>query len=236
MIGGKSSKLVIVLSVLIGSSSGFASQYNLADIPESFRDLWGEQDGFLEVRFYGQSLGVHRIKLTPTTVAFESPDSLLDKIEINKEKEADLRVLMRGSFQRNGNMSCQGYTGQNNCNYIKTNTVAVIVDDVENVLNLFIGNEFLASGENDSDYYQPSKNTKKAFIHSQTINLSDTGNYENLSIVGTGSLGITDNSYAIWVGQQIIIGINLTITMNSRLTAYISDMILKKIFTISWDG
>lgn len=197
MVSKNFSKLSIVLFFFLSSPLGFADKNKITNIPESFRDLWGEQDGFLEVRFYGQSLGVHRIKLTPTTVAFESPDSLLDKIEINKEKEADLRVLMRGSFQRNGNMSCQGYTGQNNCNYIKTNTVAVIVDDVENVLNLFIGNEFLASGENDSDYYQPSKNTKKAFIHSQTINLSDTGNYENLSIVGTGSLGITDNSYAI---------------------------------------
>ncbi|HAL9829167.1 TPA: hypothetical protein H7W28_004850, partial [Escherichia coli] len=86
MIGGKSSKVVIVLSVLIGSSSGFASKYNLVDIPESFRDLWGEQDELLEVRLYGQSLGVHRIKSTPTTVAFESPDNLLDKIEINKGK------------------------------------------------------------------------------------------------------------------------------------------------------
>lgn len=198
MVGKNFSKISIVLSLILGSSSGFAGSIDNSNIPESFRDLWGEQDELLEVRLYGQSLGIHRVKTTPTMVEFDSPDSLLDKMDVNKEKETELRRLMRGSFPRNGNMSCQGDTGQNNCNYIKTNTVAVIVDDADNVLNLFIGNEFLASGGPNSDYHQLSRNTKKALLHSQTINLSDSGDYENLSISGTGSLGVTDNSYAVF--------------------------------------
>lgn len=198
MVGGKLSKIAIVLSFILCSSSGFAGNYNIADIPESFRDLWGEQDELLEVRLYGQSLGIHRVRTTPATVKFDSPDGLLDKIDINRGKETELKELMSDSLPRNGNMSCQGNSGEHGCNYIKTNTVAVILDDTDNILNLFIGNEFLASGDSESEYYQLSRNSKKAFIHSQTINLSDSGDYENLSVSGTGSLGVTDNSYAVF--------------------------------------
>ncbi len=193
------SKITIVLSFIFSSSChGGYGNYNIADIPESFRDLWGEQDELLEVRLYGQSLGIHRVRTTPATVKFGSPDNLLDKIDINKKKKTELKELMSEPFPRNGNMSCQGNTGEHSCNYIKTNTVAVIVDDTDNVINLFIGNEFLASGDPESDYHQLSRSSKKAFIHSQTINLSDSGDYENLSVSGTGSLGVTDNSYTVF--------------------------------------
>lgn len=198
MVGGELSKIAIVLSFIIGSSSGFAGNYNIADIPESFRDLWGEQDELLEVRLYGQSLGIHRVRTTPATVKFDSPDGLLDKIDINREKETELKELMSDSLPRNGNMSCQGHSGEHSCNYIKTNTVAVIIDDADNVLNLFIGNDFLVSGDPESEYHQLSRNSKKAFIHSQAINLSDSGDYENMSVSGTGSLGVTENSYAVF--------------------------------------
>lgn len=190
--------VVILLSFLACSPSVFANNYNITDIPESFRGLWGEQDELVEIRFYGRSLGIHRVRTTPTTVRFDSPDGLLDKIDINKERETKLKELMVNSFPRNGNMSCQGNSGEHSCNYIKTDTVAVIVDDADNVINLFIGDEFLASGDKESDYHQLSRNSKKAFIHSQTINLSDSGNYKNLSVSGTGSLGVTDNSYTVF--------------------------------------
>ncbi|HAL1993897.1 TPA: fimbrial protein, partial [Escherichia coli] len=102
------------------------------------------------------------------------------------------------SFSRNGNMSCQGNTTiQYNCNYIKTKSVDVIVDDVDNVVNLFIGNEFLDSEAHNDEYHQLSRNVKKAFIQSQTINVSDSGKYKRLSISGNSALGITDTSYAV---------------------------------------
>ncbi len=198
MIRIKLGRFAVVLSFALSASSGFADNPEITSIPESFRDLWVEQDELLEVRFYGQSLGIYRVKTTPTTVRFNTPENLLDKIDINKEKKTELMKLMRDSFPRNGNMSCQGVSEQHNCNYIKTNTIAVIVDDADNVLNLFIGNKFLAFGNSENEYHQLSRNSKKAFIHSQTINLSDSGDYNSLSVSGTGSLGITDNSYAMF--------------------------------------
>ncbi|KEM45288.1 CFA/I fimbrial subunit C domain protein, partial [Escherichia coli 6-319-05_S4_C3] len=85
-------------------------------------------------------------------------------------------------------MSCQGNTTiQYNCNYIKTKSVDVIVDDVDNVVNLFIGNEFLDSEAHNDEYHQLSRNVKKAFIQSQTINVSDSGKYKRLSISGNSA-------------------------------------------------
>ena len=203
------SKIAVLLSCILYSSSGLADNTEMIDVPESFRDLWGEQDELLEVKLYGQSLGIQRVKTTPTTVRIDSPDSLLDKIDINKEKETELRELLRRSFPRNGNLSCQGSSGQHGCNYIKTNSAAVIMDDVDNVLNLFIGSDFLASGEAGSDYYQLSRNTKKAFIHSQTVNLSDSGHYNSLSVSGLEPLELRRIVILFLIGMLITISQNI---------------------------
>ncbi|WP_088556382.1 CFA/I pilus usher protein CfaC [Escherichia coli] len=189
----KKNRLVVAISVALIPYIGVTG-----DIPDSFRDLWGEQDEFYEVKLYGQTLGIHRIKTTPTHIKFYSPESILDKINLKKEKEKELSVFFTNSFSRNGNMSCQGNTTiQYNCNYIKTKSVDVIVDDVDNVVNLFIGNEFLDSEAHNDEYHQLSRNVKKAFIQSQTINVSDSGKYKRLSISGNSALGITDTSYAV---------------------------------------
>ncbi len=67
-------------------------------------------------------------------------------------------------------MSCQGNAAiQYNCNYIKTKSVDVIVDDVDNVVNLFIGNEFLDSEAHSDEYHQLSRNVKKLLYKARQL-------------------------------------------------------------------
>lgn len=198
MLYNKLSRIAFALSFALGSSSIYASSPVTESIPKEFRDLWGEEDELIEVRLYGQSLGIHRIKTTPTTIRFESPDNVLSKIDVSKNKDK-LKELMQDSFPRNSNLSCQGGAGDqvSRCNYIKTNTVAVVVDDAENILNLFIGEQFLTSNNSTSGYHKVSRNTEKALIHSQVINFSDSAYYKQFYVSGAGSLGVTENSYAV---------------------------------------
>ncbi|OTB26748.1 TcfC E-set like domain-containing protein [Escherichia coli] len=198
MLSKKYSRTAFVLSCILGSLPVYAAPSEIENIPEGFRGLWDEQDELLEVRLYGRSLGIHRIKTTPTTIRFQSPDNLLNLIDIIKDKH-EIKKYFQGSLPRNGNMSCQGNFGYEKygCNYISTSTVAVILDDTENVLHLFMGERFLTSSNTKGEYYQKNKNTQKAFIHRQQINLSKSDGYDNLFISGGGSLGITDNSYTV---------------------------------------
>lgn len=74
------------MSCILGSLPVYAAPSEIENIPEGFRGLWDEQDELLEVRLYGRSLGIHRIKTTPTTIRFQSPDNLLNLIDIIKDK------------------------------------------------------------------------------------------------------------------------------------------------------
>ncbi|MDX5691460.1 fimbrial protein, partial [Escherichia coli] len=158
-----------------------------------------EQDELLEVNLYGRSLGVHRVLTTPTTVKFSSVEEILEKINVKQEKKEDLRSLLLQSYSRNGNMSCNGFDEKEySCNYIRTDTVNVIVDEENNELNLFIGASFLSVQAQDNIYYQKNINSEKAFIHSQTINFSESEGYKSLSLKGVGAQGLTENSYLVF--------------------------------------
>ncbi|MBB7708319.1 fimbrial protein, partial [Escherichia coli] len=67
-----------------------------------------------------------------------------------------------------------------------------------NELNLFIGASFLSVQAQDNIYYQKNINSEKAFIHSQTINFSESEGYKSLSLKGVGAQGLTENSYLVF--------------------------------------
>lgn len=200
----KNSISILILYVFsCGNSIGSNTDFN---IPEEFRSLWEEQEEVYEVRLYGESLGVHKTKVTPVEISFPNPEGIINNIKGTLPRKEELLQLLNNKYPRNDVLSCQGMSSEGtNCNFIKTDTVTVIVDDSEGVINLFIDKNYMPENKNkdDNGVWSVTSDTDKAFVHNQIINATKSKNYKNLSLSGTGALGLSENSYSVfdWNGN-----------------------------------
>lgn len=107
---------------------------------------------------------------------------MLNLIDIIKDKH-EIKKYFQGSLPRNGNMSCQGNFGYEKygCNYISTSTVAVILDDTENVLHLFMGERFLTSSNTKENII------RKTRIRKKLLSIDNRLIYQNLMAMITSS-------------------------------------------------
>ncbi|ALX93553.1 hypothetical protein AV650_08245 [Serratia fonticola] len=168
------------------------------NIPADFKELWQPQFAMVEVKLYGRSLGVFKLSVLPDTVSFSEPEKVLEKLHVPDDKRPALLSLLSSPLARNGNLSCQGQSDTpTQCDFVPTDTAAVIMDDSDSVLNLFLGKAYLPDLNENSLFWQPTEDSRNALLHSQTLNYADSDGYRTLSLTGLGALGITKDSYTI---------------------------------------
>ncbi len=167
-------------------------------VPAGFEDIVAGHEERVEVDLLGKSLGLFSVFVTPETVRFEHPQELLDALagqaDLEKHGEQIADALSR-EMARNGNLACQGTAGVDGCGYVETASAAVIYDESNGALNLFLASGWLAPEAKPKPYHTLSASIDNALIHAQTINLSGGRGYRSLSIAGTGALGITPQSF-----------------------------------------
>lgn len=177
----------------------FAEELNApSDVPAEFQELWQPQAEMAEVKVYGRSLGVFKLNVLPETVSFTEPEKVLEKLHVPEAQKPALLSLLQKPMARNGNLSCQGQNNaQIKCDFIETDTAAVIMDDSDSVVNLFVGKAFLPDQSENAMFWLPTEDSHNGLLHSQTVNYSDNDGYRTLSLTGLGALGVTKNSYTI---------------------------------------
>ncbi|MCF2182815.1 TcfC E-set like domain-containing protein [Escherichia coli] len=166
-------------------------------VPKEFRTLWAGQDEIVEVYFYGSSLGMFRIQSMPDSIRFYEPIKIVDKLNVKPEIREKVQRLLSTPLSRNGNLSCPKGTLDNEkgCGFIRTDGAAVIFNENDETLNLFVNRNFLLSTANNENQFRETTEGDNAFIHSQSLNVSDNRQYQSLFASGIGTLGITQDSY-----------------------------------------
>ena len=167
-------------------------------VPPGFEDIIAGHDERINVSFLGRQVGLFRVFVTPETVRFEDPNRLLQALASRLNPGADVSVIgdaLSKSMARNGNLACARQTGVNGCGYVDTDSAAVIYDESEGSIELFLSRDWVSTEVQEQRFREPSPMTENALIHQQTINLSGGRGYESLSVSGTGALGITPNSF-----------------------------------------
>ncbi len=168
------------------------------NIPAEFLSLWERHMELVEVKLYGRNLGLFQIAVMPDTIEFTEPERIVQELNVSEEISKILAEQLKKPLSRNGNRSCQGYSDTElGCNYLKTDSVAVILDDTDSSLYLFVNEKYLSGSNSDMVFWHPTANSKNALIHSQVMNFSDDKYYKTFNISGDGALGITRDSYAV---------------------------------------
>lgn len=179
-------------------------------IPAGFEELAQGQVILTEVSVYGRSLGVFRSQVDLEGVRFLQPAELASAIKNaypNSSVPDDLlHNKLNSRFQRNGNLSCSTNGGAPGCDYLKTDSIAIIYDENNARINLFLAGQYLPQDRVRNIYYEPSAESRNAFVHQQNINFVADRNYQSASVQGNGSLGVTDSGYLNvdwnWQGQR----------------------------------
>ncbi|UEP46743.1 cable pilus usher protein CblC [Burkholderia ambifaria] len=167
-------------------------------VPAGFEDIVAGSEERITVNFLGKPLGLFRVFVTPETVRFEDPGRLLQALGSNIDPAKDAALIggaLSKPMARNGNLACSGQGGLNGCGYVETNGAAVIYDESDGNIELFLSRDWLSTEERDRRFREPSSMTENALIHQQTINLSGGRSYKSLSVSGTGALGLTPKSF-----------------------------------------
>ncbi|KVN24863.1 fimbrial protein [Burkholderia pyrrocinia] len=167
-------------------------------VPPGFEDIVAGHDERIDVKFLGQPLGLFRVFVTPEAVRFEDPARLLRALGSHVDPAADVSTIgdaLSKPMARNGNLACAGQAGLNGCGYVETDSAAVVYDESEGSIELFLSRDWLSTEERDQRFREPSSMTENALIHQQTVNLSGGRGYRSLSVSGTGALGITPKSF-----------------------------------------
>jgi len=175
-----------------------SSAYSASTVPPGFEDIVTGHDERINIKFLGKQLGLFRVFVTPDGVRFEEPERVLHMLSSQIHPEADkalLREALSKTMLRNGNLACAGQLGESGCGYVDTESAAVIYNESDGNIELFLSRQWVTTEERDQRFRVPSPMTENALIHQQTINLSGGQGYKSLSVSGTGALGITSNSF-----------------------------------------
>lgn len=195
---------------LLGLCS-FTSQATLIP-PPGFESLLEGQTEQIEVLLPGHSLGLFPVVVKPDTVQFMSPLMVLESSGLAAlpaaERQKALAALSR-PLLRNSNLVCGVSEAKDSseCGYVATDKedVAVIFDENNAQLSLFLNRDWLPDEERrDKRWLTPTPEGVSAFIHRQTLYLSDDLHSRNMTLNGSGALGLGDGRYlggnwaAIW--------------------------------------
>lgn len=179
-------------------------------VPAGFEELARGQDMMLDVSLYGETLGVFQARVDLEDVQFLHPKALAVAV-LKKYADAPgigplLSRLLNSPLKRNGNLACNTNGRAPGCDYIETDSVAIIYDENNARADLFLGDQYRPSKKKENIYYDASADSRNALVHQQNINFVADRNYQSASLQGNGSLGVTQNGYLNidwnWQGQR----------------------------------
>lgn len=179
-------------------------------IPSGFEDLAKTQRLWTEVSLYGESLGLFETEINLETVTFTRPQALIDAIkhQFNDDPAliASINEALAAPLPRNGNLACSSNGSASGCDYIDTHRLAIIYDENNARINLFLDKRYLPKHTANSQWYQPTHDSENALIHQQNINFVADRNYQSATIQGNGALALTEKGYLnldwTWLGQR----------------------------------
>lgn len=168
-------------------------------VPEGFEELVTGQDTWLDVKFLGQSTGLFEATVTLDSVQFKDPQALIKALNFQQPSDSPLYQqalqLLSAPLARHGNLACSSNANAAGCGYLETDSLAIIYDENNNAVDIFASKLLLPEADKKALYYTPTRQTENAFIHQQLINVSSQQDSQNLSVQGSGSLGVLSNSY-----------------------------------------
>ena len=179
-------------------------------VPAGFEELARGQNMMLDVSLYGESLGVFQARVDLESVQFLQPEALAAAVLKKHADAPGLEPLLRRSLssplKRNGNLACGTNGAAPGCDYIETDSVAVIYDENNARAGLFLGGQYRPPEKKEDVYYDASAESKNALVHQQNLNFVADRDYQSASVQGNGSLGVTQNGYLNvdwnWQGQR----------------------------------
>ncbi|KFD19485.1 TcfC E-set like domain-containing protein [Yokenella regensburgei] len=179
-------------------------------VPAGFEELAKSQHLWIEVTLYGDSLGLFETDITLEKVSFRQPESLIAVIK--KRFNDDPRLLsaigavLAAPLPRNGNLACSSNGDARGCDYLDTDSAAIIYDENNARISLFLDKHFLAKPSVDRQWYQPTRETENALVHQQNINFVADRDYQSINVQGNGALAVTQDGYFNldwnWQGQR----------------------------------
>lgn len=179
-------------------------------IPAGFEDLAKNQRLWIDVSLYGESLGLYETDINLESVTFVQPDNLLDAIKRRFNDDPTLLAMVRNALaaplSRNGNLACSSNGFAQGCDYVDTAGLAVIYDENNARISLFLNKRYLPKQAQEKQWYQPTKDTENALIHQQNINFVADRDYQSATVQGNGALALTEDGYFTldwnWQGQR----------------------------------
>ncbi|EAN4330543.1 fimbrial protein [Salmonella enterica] len=187
-----------ILGLLIFSILNVANARTDA-IPAGFEAIVLGQQEYVDVYFAGRNLGKFYATVNLDTVKFEQPQKIITAMALGDDKERTQTIAAKLSqpLERHGEQACSVINNSTGCGYLSTQDVALIYNDEQNAVTLFLNKEWYPDSAQSSLYLKASQdeNIVNAFIHQQDINVAIQDDFKTAYLQGTGALGITDNSY-----------------------------------------
>lgn len=179
-------------------------------VPPGFEDLAKTQRLWTEVNLYGESLGLFETDITLETVSFVAPENVVAAIKRRFNDAPSLVATVSAALAvplaRNGNLACSSNGSAAGCDYINTDRAAIIYDENNARINLFLDKKFLPKQTAENTWYQPTHGTENALIHQQNINFVADRDYQSATVQGNGALALTQDGYVnldwTWLGQR----------------------------------
>ncbi|CUY08263.1 MULTISPECIES: TcfC E-set like domain-containing protein [Serratia] len=179
-------------------------------IPEGFEELAKNQRLWIEVTLYGDSLGLFETDMNLESVRFIQPESLLDAIKSRFNDDPRLlsaiSAVLAAPMPRNGNLACSSNGEALGCGYIETDSAAVIYDENNARISLFLDKHYMPKPSEDKQWFQPTRETENALVHQQNINFVADHDYQSVNVQGNGALAVTQDGYVNvdwnWLGQR----------------------------------
>ncbi|WP_338492242.1 hypothetical protein VRB23_20580 [Erwinia aphidicola] len=148
-------------------------------VPAGFEELARGQNMMLDVSLYGESLGVFQARVDLENVQFLQPEALAAAVLKKSADAPGLETLLRRSLssplKRNGNLACGTNGAAPGCDYIETDSVAVIYDENNARAGLFLGGQYRPSKRRKTSTTMPARRAKMRWCTSRTSTLLPTG-------------------------------------------------------------
>ncbi|WP_336796231.1 TcfC E-set like domain-containing protein [Erwinia aphidicola] len=203
-------RLAPITAAIITALPFGGASFAKIQVPPGFEELARGQIMMLEVSLYGESLGIFQARVDLENVQFMDPQELAAAVLKKYAGVAGLPALLtnslNSSLKRNGTLSCSTNGRAPGCDYIDTDGVAIIYDENNARVGLFLGQQYRPKKDVQDVYYDASADSSNALVHQQNVNFVADRNYQSASVQGNGSLGVTQNGYLNvdwnWQGQR----------------------------------
>lgn len=168
-------------------------------IPPGFEAIVQGQQEYLDVYLAGRNLGKFYATVNLDTVKFEQPEKVIAAMALGNDQSriGPVATKLSQPLERHGELACTAINNIAGCGYLVTKDVALIYNDEQNTVTLFLNKEWYPDSGQTALYLKASQDDDivNAFIHQQDINVAIQDEFKSAYLQGTGALGITDNSY-----------------------------------------